>query len=368
MNILRRYCFQELKYPFGISFSFLVAIFVVLNLVQLADLLVNKGVSLLDVILLILLIVPSVIGLILPTAALASVLLVFGGFAQNNEITAMKASGVHLFRVMLPIIAASVLLSLVSLFLIDQIQPKAEYYSRQIVRNMVMKRPTAYIEPRRFIKDFKDCVLWVNEVKGNRLEGVTIFQSQEHKPTRTIMAEWGEVIPSKDEESFSLRLYNGTSDEPNPDDPSVFYKMNFKTFVLPDVTIGKESTGKGKKPKEMSIDELIYQLEHNSEFIRNVSTADHRKMRAEIHKKISFSLGSLVFVLIGLPAAIITRRGEMVVSFVIAGFALALYYVLFVWGMTMAVQGTMRIWLALWFPNFLMLAIAVFLMKCSFRT
>jgi len=211
-------------------------------------------------------------------------------------------------------------------------------------------------------------VLWVNEVRGNRLEGVTIFQSQENRPTRTIMAEWGEVIPAQDEESFSLRLYNGTSDEPNPDDPSVFYKMNFKTFVLPDVTIGKESTGTGKKPKEMSIDELIYQLKHNTQFLRDASDTDRRKMRAEIHKKISFSLGSFVFVLIGLPAAIITRRGEMVVSFGIAGLALALYYVLFVWGMTMAVQGTIRGWLALWLPNFLMLAVAGVLMKHSFRT
>ena len=130
MNILRRYCFRELVYPFGMSFLLFTFIFVVQNLVELADLLVNKGVSIWDVLLLLLLIIPSVIGFILPTAALASVLLVFGGFAQNNEITAMRASGIHLFRVMLPILAFSVLLSLMSLFLVDQVQPKAEYYSR----------------------------------------------------------------------------------------------------------------------------------------------------------------------------------------------------------------------------------------------
>lgn len=367
MNILRRYCFRELAYPFGMSFFLFTFIFIVQNLVELADLLVNKGVSIFDVIFLLLLIIPSVIGFILPTAALASVLLVFGGFAQNNEITAMRASGIHLFRVMLPIMACAFLLSLLALFLVDQIQPKAEYYSRQIIRGMVLKRPTAYIEPRRFIKDFKDYILWVNEVKGNRLEGVTIFQSQGAKPTRTIMAEWGEVVPSQDEESFSLKLYNGTSDEPNPDDPSVLYKLNFKTFLLPDITIGKESTGKGKKTREMSIDELMYQLEHNPD-IQKASAADQRKIRAEIHKKVSFSMASLVFVLIGLPAAVITRRGEAVVSFSIAGGVVALYYILFVWGTTMAVQGVMPIWISIWLPNFILGAVGLYLMRRSFLT
>jgi len=326
---------------------------------------VNKGVSPVDVLRLLLLIMPSVIGFILPTAALSSVLLVFGGFAQNNEITAMKASGVHLLRAMLPVIACAFLLSLLALFLVDQVQPQAEYDSRQIIRGMVLKRPTAYLEPRRFIKDFKDHILWINEVKANRLEGVTIFQSREGR-TRTIIAEWGEIVPSSDEESFSLKLYNGTSDEPNPDDPSVLYKLNFKTFLLPDIMIGKESTGKTKKPKEMSLDELVYQLEHNEELKRNVPQ-EARKLRAEIHKKISFSFASLVFVLVGLPTAIITRRGEAVISFSIAGAVVAFYYVLFVWGSTMAIRGTFPPWLGLWLPNLLLTGVALILMRRSFQ-
>jgi LPS export ABC transporter permease LptF len=329
------------------------------NLVKIADLLVNKGVSIFDIIKILLLAVPSVLGFILPTGTLASVLLVFGNLAQNNELIAMKASGVNLVRVVLPVIAVAFLLSLMSLFLNDQVQPRAMYWYRQLIREMVVKRPVAYLDEGRFIKDFKGYILYINKIKGDRLEGVTIYQPQENKPTRTIMAEWGKILTSPDQQSLSLNLFNGTSDEPNPDEPSVFYKLNFKTFLLPNISLGEASGGKGKKPKEMTIDELIYQLQHDEEAKSSVKR--HRELEAEIHKKISFSFATFVFVLIGLPAAAITRRGEAIVSFSVAMGIVAIYYVLFVWGSTMAVNGFLPPVVALWIPNFLLMGVAFFL-------
>ena len=50
----------------------------------------------------------------------------------------------------------------------------------------------------------------INKINGNRLEGVTIFQHEEDKPTRTIIAEWGEVISAPDQKALAIKLYNGT--------------------------------------------------------------------------------------------------------------------------------------------------------------
>ncbi len=361
MTILRRYCLRELAYPFLMSLVLITFIFMAGNLLGLADLLVNKGVSVFDVVKLVILLVPSLLGFILPTAALTSVLLVFGGLAQNNEITAIKASGVHLFRLLFPVIAVAFLLSLFSLFLIDQVQPRSEYESRQLARRLVAKRPAAYLEAGRFIKDFDGYTLWINQIKGNRLEGITVFQLQEGKPTRTIIAEWGEAVTSPDQQSLALKLYNGTSDEPNPDDPSVLYKLNFKTFLLANITTGKQSGGVGKKEKEMTIDELLYRLKHDDE-TKHVAKKK-RETEAEIHKKISFSFATVVFVLIGLPVAIISRRGEVVVSFSVAMAVVAVYYILFVWGRTMAIHGYAPPWFALWLPNVILITISVFLGK-----
>ncbi|MBI4357698.1 MAG: LptF/LptG family permease [Candidatus Omnitrophica bacterium] len=366
MNLLRRYCLRELTYPFLISLFLVAFIFMAGNLlISIVDLLVNKGVGIFDVLKLIMLSVPSVLGFIMPTSALASVLLVFGSFAQNNEIIAMKASGIHIFRLFIPVIGVAFLLSLFSLFLIDQIEPRSEYAYRQLIRSLVVKRPAAYLEAGRFIKDFEGYTFWINSIKGNRLEGVTVFQYQEAKPTRTILAERGEIISAPDQKSFALRLYNGTSDEPNPENPSVLYKLNFKTFLLSNIATGKKKGGAGKKEKEMTIDELLYQLKYNEEAKRTAKK--RREIESEIHKKISFSFGTLIFVLVGLPTAIISRRGDIVVSFLVAITVVATYYGLFVWGRIMSIDGYLPPWIALWLPNAILLGIAAFLTRKMIR-
>ena len=74
-------------------------------------------------------------------------------------------------------------------------------------------------------------------------------------------------------------------------------------------------------------------------------------------------MATFVFALIGLPMAIITRRGEAVVSFSLAMGIVALYYILFVWGRAMAVEGEMSPVICLWFPTVLMAACGAILMR-----
>lgn len=363
MKILRSYALRELVPPFLLCLLFFTFVFLVGNLVKLADLLINKGVSLFDILKILLLLVPKLLSFTLPTSVLTAILLVFGGFAQNNEITAMRSSGINLFSIMLPVLLVSFLLSLLSLFLNDQIQSRAQYAYRQAVKDLLLKRPMAYLEAGKFVKDFQDYIILTQKIEGNRLYEVTIYQPQEKgKATRTIIAEWGEIIASPDDKTLTLKLYNGTSDEPNPDDPSVFYKLNFKTFQLPPIHLGKEDPRKmEKKVKDFSLDEILYHLQKNPEAKTN--PALKRELKAEFHKKISFSFAPFVFALIGLPLAVITRRGEAVISFALALGIVAIYYVFFVWTRALTIEGYFPPFLAMWLPNLLMAGAGGLLMK-----
>jgi len=363
VKILRRYALRELLTPFLLSLLFFTFVFLVGNLVKLADLLINKGVSLFDILKILILLIPKLLSFTLPTSVLTAVLLVFGGFAQNNEITAMKASGVSLFSVMLPVLLVSLLLSFLSLFLNDQVQSRAQFAYRQAVKDLLLKRPMAYLEAGKFIKDFQDYIILTQRIEGNRLYEITIYQPQEKgKATRTIIAERGEIIASPNDKILTLRLYNGTSDEPNPDEPNVFYKLNFKTFELPPIHLGKEDPRKiEKKVKDMSLDEILYNLRLNPNLKKDHSLA--REFQAELHKKISFSFAPFVFTLVGLPLAVITRRGEAVISFSLAIGIVAVYYVFFVWSRTMSVEGFLPPFLALWLPNIFMTGCGIYLIK-----
>ena len=74
-------------------------------------------------------------------------------------------------------------------------------------------------------------------------------------------------------------------------------------------------------------------------------------------------MATFIFTLIGLPLAVVTRRGEAVVSFSLSMAIVAIYYTLFLWGRALAVEGNIPPLLALWMPNVLMGGGGVYLIK-----
>jgi lipopolysaccharide export system permease protein len=366
MKILRKYALLELAIPFLMSLAVFTFIFLVGSLLRMADLLVNKGVSPWDLIEIISLLIPKLLSFTLPTAALTAILLVFGSFAQNNEILAMKAVGVNLFRVMLPVLVVCFIVSLLMLFLNDQVLPKAQFAYRKAIKELIIKKPTAYLQAGRFVKDFKGYIVLINKIDGEKLEGVTIYQPQEGKPTRTIIAERGEVRTSEDETRLIINLYNGTSDEPNPENPDVFYKLDFKTFEMPPIGLSQDNAALNKKVKDLTIDELLEKMQAGNPELKEKENF-LKVLQTEFHKKISFSFAALFLVLVGLPLAVITRRGEAIISFSLSIAVIAIYYIFFVLMKTVAIQSPIPAWIALWLPNGLMVVVSYFLMRRVIR-
>ena len=73
----------------------------------------------------------------------------------------------------------------------------------------------------------------MNDQKKNKLYNVRIYEPQgEGKPTRTIVAKSGEFIAVPEKNTIKLKLVDGTSDEPDPENPKNFYKLNFKTYFM----------------------------------------------------------------------------------------------------------------------------------------
>jgi lipopolysaccharide export LptBFGC system permease protein LptF len=259
------------------------------------------------------------------------------------------------------------LLSLGLLILSDQVESEAQYAARRETKELALKHPMAYLEAGKVIKDFQDYIILTQQIDGNKLFGITIYQPQgPGESPRTIIAESGEVISSPDQKTLTIKLYDGSADEPNPDDPNMFYKLDFKTFELPPIYLGKENPRNKieKKIKEMRFDELIYRL-RNDPGLRNNPDA-RREYEAALHKKIAFSFAPLVFAMIALPAAVISRRGEAVISFSLAIGVVGIYYCLYVFGSSMVVQAHWNPFVAMWLPNLFMTICGTFLMKQAF--
>lgn len=352
MKILRRYILKELAGPFFFSFAIFTFAMLTGNLIKLADLVINKGVDFFSICKLFFYMLPWLFTFTVPMSVLTATLLTFGRLSADNEITAMRASGISLYRLVFPLVIVGLIVSLISYELNDWILPRLRFESRKLVAQIGVKNPTAYLEAGTFIKAFKNYIVFIYGIEKNKLTNIRIYQPQEGRPTRTIIAARGEItyIPEKD--AIRLKLMNGTSDESNPKDPNNFYKLNFKTYYMTlDLREGRELKIE-KKKSDMSIAELKKDMKKLT--AEGINPAP---LIIEIHKKISYSFSSLVFVLIGVPLALMARRGGKAIGFGLSLLVIVAYYILLLGGEALAIKGVLFPSLGIWLPNIIFGAI-----------
>jgi lipopolysaccharide export system permease protein len=356
MRILGKYILKECIIPFAISLGVLTFVFLLGYLPQLADKVINKGVSLGTVALVFLYNIPVLLGYTLPIAALSSVILTFGRMSSDNEVLAMRASGISLRRLLIPLITLGSLFSIFLLVLNHRTIPRAYHAQRILLHETGTQNPAAALEAGTFIDDFEGNVIFIYKIERNRLYNIRIYQPQpDGKPTRTIIAQEGEFTPVPNKPQVMLKLINGTSDEPDFHNPNNFFKLNFRqSFMTLDMS---RKTGKvDKKPKGMTLNELRKE-------IANFQTLniDPAPLIAEYHRKLAWSLAPLIFILLGFPAAVFTHRRQKTANLLLAVMFAAPYYLLSVGCLALASQGVGDPAMLMWLPNIIGGIIVLFL-------
>ncbi len=349
MKILSAHFFKEFYSTFFFCLLSLLFVFLISQgFIQLADLVFNKDIDLFLILQLLVLTLPFLLTFIIPMSVLVASLLTFGRLSHDNEIVALRAGGISLLSVLGPLLMSVVVLCLLSFILSDRVASFGHYAHRKVLARIGVENPAAILEEGTFIKKFKNFVIFIYEIDKNKLKGIRIYQPQEGKSTRTIVAHKGEFVSIPEKNIVKLKLIEGTSDEPDPNDPSKLYKLHFKTYDLPLNISGLRSDDElGKKPKDMSVKELKNEIDRLGEDGIKATYP----LAAEIHNKIALSLSALSFLLVGIPLGITTRRSERSIGF---GFSLILatvYWVLLIGGKAIAQKGLADPFCSLQFSN-----------------
>ena len=340
---------SEFLHPFLGSLFGLVSLFLLgRGLIQMADFVFNKSVDAWLVAQLVLFSLPFMLIFVIPMSVLIATIATFRKLSADNEITALRASGVSLSKVTSPLFVLVFILCLVSLILSDRIASIGHYQYRVLLTRIGLENPSAALEEGTFIKKFRNFVIFIYEIDKNKLKGIRVYQPQEGRPARTIVAQKGELISIPERGIIKLKLVHGTSEEPDPKDPTKLYKLNFKTYDLPlNLSDIKESDKPGKKPKDMSIRELRSEITRLGEAGIRATYA----LSAEVHNKIALAFSSLVFLLIGIPLGITTRRGDKSMSYGLSLVVLTFYWALLIGGKALAQKGMAPPLVSLEFSN-----------------
>ncbi len=236
MRILPWYILRQHLVPFLLGFGVVTFILEMDVVFDYLDLIINRGVPVLAVLQLFGLSLGFVLALSVPCAVLVAELMTFGRLSQDNEITALRASGVHLFRVILPSLLVSVGLAVGLTLFNNHVYPDMNHSFANLLIDIGRMRPTVKLQEGVFINDFPGYNMLVQSVNGvtNELKGVTIYQLNNGGPPTTILAKSGFLTYTTDGRTAVLELQDGEIHEipQEAGGPRRYHRLVFQKHIL----------------------------------------------------------------------------------------------------------------------------------------
>ncbi len=295
MKIINKYLLREHAGPLVFALTALTSLLLLNYIAKQFGNLVGKGLPWDVIAQFFVLSVPFTVAMTLPMAVLVAVLYAFSRLASENEITALKASGVSMVRLLRPALYGGAFMALVMLAFNDQILPRANHRLRTLQGDIARKKPTFTLRPqvinplaegRYFLK--------ANHIDeySNRMRDVTIYDLSDPLRRRTIYADSGNMALSRSD--LILTLYNGHMLELSKEDPQQLQRVRYAVdFIrVKDVANDLELTRQDgfKSDREMSVCEMQRAFMASE---REYGIARYELRRADSVRKAGGSLSSL---------------------------------------------------------------------------
>ena len=377
MKILSRYCLKEFIPPFLISLICFTFIILFDELFRLIKLFVKKGVSPFYLIESLLYVMPATVVLSIPMAALVAILLSLGRLSTDSEIMAMRAHGVGLHQLMVPLMCATVLLSVIDLGIIEYVLPKATLASVSLKRDIQRHNPALILEEDTIMKELESKgKLWMFEStdpKTGNLQNVKIWDEIRRGQPRLTLAKYATL--GFEDGDAKLTLYEGQTYEPQTDGSQGFRITQFQEqqLALDFKQDLQRAEYKSQHPQTMRAAELkkhIGTLETSlnkrpgkpSEYTLNRL----RYAKVEYYKKFALPFACVAFSIIGIPLGFLVKKNGKMIGFGIGLVVILLYYLLLQVGQNSGLNGTTHPAFAMWLPNIVVGVVGIGLMTRMF--
>lgn len=210
-SLLYRYLLRALVGPFLFSFFTLMFLFLLQFVMKFIDQLVGKGLTAWVIIELIALNLAWMMVLVVPMSVLVATLMAFGELSSRNEITAMKAGGVSIRRMIAPVLAAAGILAVLLVLFFNDVLPEANHRAKTLAMDIRRKKPTLSLVPGLFSRDIAGYTIIVRKTfeKTNDLEGITLYDHTNPGLSVVVTAERGAISFSPDFRKLILDLHRG---------------------------------------------------------------------------------------------------------------------------------------------------------------
>ncbi|MEP6733221.1 MAG: LptF/LptG family permease [bacterium] len=270
MKIITRYVLREHFGPLAFSLTALTSLMLLNFISRQFGELVGKGLPWSVIGEFFMLSVPFTVALTVPMSVLVAVLYAFSRLAAENEVTALKATGVSPWRLVSPAIAGGIVMSILLLAFNDQVLPRANHRLKTLQEDISQTKPALLLK-EQVINSIAEGKFYLkagkidNDPTSARLREVVIYDLTDPMRRRTIYANTGRLSFAANRVDLNMDLYNGEMQEVATDKPSQLDRLFYKhdRIKIPDV--GKDfkqskSDSLSKGDREMSVCEMQERL------------------------------------------------------------------------------------------------------------
>jgi lipopolysaccharide export system permease protein len=416
--LLSRYILKAHAGPFLFSVSTLMFLFLLQFIMKFIDQLVGKGLTAWVILELIALNLSWMLVLAVPMSVLVATLMAFGDLSSRNEITAMKAGGVSLYRMLTPVLIMGLIVALLLVYFNNYVLPESNYRLKTLMVDIRRKKPTLTLVNGVFSQDIPGYSILVRKTypKSNDLEGITLYDYTNPTVNVVVTAERGSISFSPDYRKLIMDLHEGEIHTLDLQTMTSYRRIRFVSHrIVMDVEgfdFERSATGAFTRgDRELSaqamrlivdslrtahdrlesefrnavdrdmrfklsggVDSTAVPLASRRDFSATAALIRARMMNTsvatylfrlqnieretdqylvEIYKKYSIPAACFVFVLVGVPLGIMSRRGGFGIAASLSLGFFVLYWACLIGGEKLADRDLVSPFVGMWIANIL---------------
>ena len=415
-STLARYVLREHLGPFLFAFVIITFILIIDFVPSLVDMVVGKSLSATIILKVFFYQIGWMLALSVPMSVLVATLMAFGRLTGDFEITAIKSSGIHVMRIIYPVLLVASLLALAMTYFGNDVLPDFNHRARVLMQDVRRMRPALQIRSGSFMTDIPGYILLIDSVDyvTSRLTGVKILElGKQRAAPRTIVSQFGYLSFTNDNRDLIFDLTEGEIHQFDDQNSENYRRVAFKTqrIIVSDVATDFEESGDNfRTDREKSAQQMLADIRQwetgikpyrdkiaamvNGRLSRllgdSIPVSPDRKLpdlvalsnlardtdsdsrimsrevegiksqqkliasfMVEVHKKYSIPTACIIFALIGAPLGILARRGSMGISIGISLGLFVLYWAFLIGGEDLADREIITPFWAMWSANIL---------------
>lgn len=371
--LLYTYLTAEILGPFFASLLIINAILFLGKLSSLLDIIFSFGVDLDDFLRISIYLLPNLLLFSIPMASTLGVIIAFTRMTGDNEILAMKAAGISLHQLLIPVVIVAIfttgLTGLVSTTLI----PHSSMALKQTFYQLAREKIEHGIQAREFSDSIKDVVIYVEQIDKptRQWQGVFISDQRDRHNPVTIIAQSGNLNADLDKMTVNLLLKEGAIHR-SGDDISQTIRFGSYNLQLP-LTSGPPMH-KGHK-KELAPTELLakaVELQTSADSAKDPQRKNNlaeqsTSLLIEFHKRFALPVGCLILTILALPLALQSKPGRSKVGLPLGLFFFFVYYIMLSFAKSVAETSGLPVGPVMWGPNLIFTIVTLLILRLAAR-